>query len=278
MPSDEADQLRAGVPARADDAERLAHHADSAGSDCVDIDRIFERRRPLAAMRDAAFDIGEFADAVPVDLPSRLLVAAVRFGVVELVDQVVVPRAPEEARILGAHDLPCGAAKTFTLRIVCDRELVQIRQAVLVRQDQGGAIVLADVGLVEARALEVVAGKTPPETRFDQLAQQREVAAGGIGPLMHVDHDRRAGSACPNHPAAAAPWRALALPRHRYRWPSPGGETCRADHQSADHQAHARRSHGCAISASYSVERLMESMMPPAPSRSPPVPVRKMIL
>ena len=36
--------------------------------------------------------------------------------------------------------------------------------------------------------------------------------------------------------------------------------------------------HGCAINSSYSVLRLIESMMRPSPSSRPPVPVRKMIL
>src|SRR5688500_16172405 len=109
----------------------------------------------IARMRDAMPDVGELADSVPEYLPLRQLDAAVALAEVERIDRVAATRAPEQARRLLAHDLPDRAADALTLRLVEHGELVEVGLATLLGQDQGRAIILADIGAQQARAFEV---------------------------------------------------------------------------------------------------------------------------
>src|SRR3546814_28536 len=94
------------------------------------------RRRPFAcshrsipqrgfahgAVRHRAFDLLESVEPVPERPPPLLPDTAVGFGVVEDVDRVVVPRAPEQARRFLAHHLPHRAAETLALGVIQPRE------------------------------------------------------------------------------------------------------------------------------------------------------------
>src|SRR3546814_8395261 len=79
-----------------------------------------------------------------------------------------ISRAPEQARRFLAHHLPHRAAETLALGVIQHRELVQVRHAVHVGEDHRRAVVLADVGTQQRRALEVVAGQATAERRLDR--------------------------------------------------------------------------------------------------------------
>src|SRR3546814_1188530 len=127
------------------------------------------RRRPFAcshrsipqrgfahgAVRHRAFDLLESVEPVPESPQTLLPDTAVGFGEVADVDRVMVPRAPKQARRFLAHHLPHRAAETLALGVIQHRELVQVRHAVHVGEDHRRAVVLADVGTQQRRALEV---------------------------------------------------------------------------------------------------------------------------
>src|SRR5690606_17371989 len=89
---------RAGPPAAAPCSRRKRSRARPCS--------VHQGGRPGGAVGHAALDLGEAAQAVPEYLPLLLLEAAVRFGVVEDVDLVVVARAPEQLRRFLAHHVP----------------------------------------------------------------------------------------------------------------------------------------------------------------------------
>src|SRR6185437_11353263 len=89
-------------------------------------------RFALRTMRHAALDGLEIgAEAVPEDLETSFLEAAVRLLVVESVDVVAVARTPEQARVFRTHHLPHRTAQSLALRFFQYRELVEIGQALL---------------------------------------------------------------------------------------------------------------------------------------------------
>src|SRR3546814_3929943 len=113
------------------------------------------RRPPRSTRTDTLFPYTTLCRSpVPERPPPLLPDTAVGFGVVEDVDRVVVPRAPEQARRFLAHHLPHRAAETLALGVIQHRELVQVRHAVHVGEDHRRAVVLADVGTQQRRRSE----------------------------------------------------------------------------------------------------------------------------
>jgi hypothetical protein len=104
-----------------------------------------------------------------------LLQAAVALREIEGVDRIAAARAPEQARVLVAHHLPDRAAEALALRFVQHGELVQVHARILAGEDDRDAVVLADVGAVQARAIEVIRQQLAAEGRFDERAQAVEV-------------------------------------------------------------------------------------------------------
>ena len=131
-------------------------------------------------MRDAAFDVGEVAQAIPEHLPRRLLDAAVALGIVEPVDRVLPARPPEQPRIVRAHGLPRGAAEALALRVFGDRELVQVGQALLALRGYRSASV--DKALLSAE---------------QHLARAQSVEATVWLRLGLLAHGRRVERECP---------------------------------------------------------------------------------
>src|SRR5688572_33307190 len=97
---------------------------------------VLQGRGPRTAMFDAMGDLVEAFQAIPEHLPLLLLDASVAFGVIERIDRIAAARAPEQARVFVAHDLPHRATEAFALRFVEHGELVEIGETRLIRQER----------------------------------------------------------------------------------------------------------------------------------------------
>ena len=189
---DQPDQLGAGMAARADDAEVLRF----SGSDRLGLP--LQRRRTRAAMLDAALDVGRNSSR-PYQNTFHLscLIAAVGFGVIEHVDRIVRGASARTARILLAHHLPDRAAQAFALRVVGTANLSRYGKPSSSRQDQRGAVVLADVGAVAAAcARNSPAASLRP--KLDSISARSRSRSTPFQSRRSAARARRGAPACPS--------------------------------------------------------------------------------